>query len=128
MGVMGPKRGHANLIVTVTEGEVFDVLVRNEPAFNVPRSGVTCRPRQEEGDALREALVGSGSLSAQGKGADKIVGRVLLGKAYGDLVGRHKRSVEMVTGFVFGTVLKNSLKMVNVEFVCHWGVRRRLCE
>ena len=72
--------------------------------------------------------MGSGSLSAQGKGADKIVSRVLLGKAYGDLIGRHERSVEMVTVFILGTVLKNALKMLDVEFLCHWGARRRLCE
>ena len=126
MGVSGPKRGHANLVVTVAEAEVFDVLVRNEPAFNAPRCAITYRPRQEESDALREALVSSGSLSAQGEGADKIVSRVFLGEAYGDLIGRHERSVEMVIGFVFGTVLKNALKMVDVEFVCHRGVRRQL--
>ena len=43
MGVMGPKRGYANLIVTMAEGEVFDVLVRNEPAFNVTRCAITYR-------------------------------------------------------------------------------------
>ena len=44
MGVSGPKRGHANLIVTMAKAEVFDVLVRNESAFNVPRSAITYRP------------------------------------------------------------------------------------
>ena len=128
MGGSGSKRGHANLIVTIAEAEVFDVLVRNEPAFDVSRCVITYRPRQEEGDALREALMGSGSLSAHAEGADEIVIPVLVGKAYGDLIGGHERSVEMVTFFIFGTVLKNASKMVDVEFLCHWGIRRQLCE
>ena len=119
MGVSGSKRGHANLIVTIAEAEVFDVLVRNEPAFDIPRCAITYRPRQEEGDALREALVDSYSLSAYAKGADEIVIPVFIGKAYGDLIGRHERSVEVVTFFIFGTVLKNASKMVDVEFLCH---------
>ncbi len=44
MGVSGPKRGHANLVVTMAEAEVFDVLVRNESAFDVPGRVITYRP------------------------------------------------------------------------------------
>ena len=124
MGVSGPKCGYANAATSVAEAEVVDARMRYESAFNAPCRAVTYRLGQEAGDTLREALVGSGSLSAQRKCADKIVIRVLLGKAYSDLIGRHERSVEMVIGFVLRTVRENPMEMVDVEVVSHWGIRQ----
>ena len=128
MGRSGPKRGHTYQTASVAEGEVVDACMRNESAVNVPRRAVTYRLGQEMGDTLRKALVGSGSLSAQRKRADKIVIRILLGKAYGDLIRRHERAVEMVIGFVLWTARQNPTQMIDIEIVSHWDVNQGSCE
>lgn len=128
MGMSGPKCGYANAATPVAEAEVVDARMRYESAFNALRRAVTYRLGQEAGDTLREALVDSGSLSSQRKCADKLVIRVLLGKAYSDLIGRHERPVEMVIGFILRTVHENPMEMVDVEVVSHWGIRQGPCE
>ena len=102
--------------------------MRNESAFNAPSRAVTYRAGKEERNALRKTLVGSGSLSTQGKCTDKFVMRVLLGKAYGDLIGRHEWSAEMVIAFILPTVRENSMEMVDVEFASHGSIRHQLRE
>lgn len=120
MGSSGPKRGYTYPAISVAESEVVDACMRNESAVNVPRRAVSYRLGQEMGDALRKALVGSGSLAAQRKCADKIVIRILLGKAYGDLIRRHERAVERVTGFVLWAARQNPAQMIDIEVVSHW--------
>ena len=123
MGVSGSKRGHANRTVLVAEGKFIDVGMRYESAFDVPRRALAYRLRQESGDALCKALVGSGSLSAQRKPADKAVIRVFVRKAYGDLICRHEWPIEMVTGFILRTAFENSTEMIDVEVVSHCDFR-----
>ena len=94
--------------------------MRYETAVNAPRPAVTYRLGQEAGDALGQALVDSGSLSAQRNCAYKIMIRILLGKAYGDLIRGNERAVEMVIGLVLWTARQNSTQMIDIEIVSHW--------
>ena len=119
MGRSGPKRGYTYPATSVVESEVVDACMRNESAVDVSRRAITDRLRQEAGDTLGQALVDSGSLASQRKCADKIVIWILLGKAYGDLIRRHERAVEMVTGFVLWTARQNPTQMIDIEILSH---------
>jgi len=126
MGVSASKRGHANRTVLVAEGKFLDIGMRYETAFNVPSRAIAYCPRQEPGDALCEALIGSGPLSARRKPVNEAVIRVFFRKAYGDLICRHEWPVEMMTVFILWTAFENSMEIVDVEVVSHCIFREGL--
>lgn len=110
----------------MTEGIFLDVGMRYESAFDTPCCAIAYCLGQEPGDALCEALVGSGSLSAQRKLADKAVIRVFVRKAYGDLICRHEWPAEMVIVFILRAAFENSMEIVDVEVVSHCIFREGL--
>ena len=103
----------------IIEPKISDEVVREEAALDVADLAVLDVPRQQSGDSLRETLVGSATTPADIELLHLRVLRMLLREPNRNLIGRHKRSPQMVAPFVLSTLSENPPQIVQVEFVTH---------